>query len=69
MNLEKEHVLLIEQWFEDVRYGCFIDRDGFGTTIIWDGVSEEYKVVNEWVYPSEADTVEKEVTHIIWYNN
>ncbi len=72
---KEDHILTVAEWLDDVADGMFIDYDGYGEAIVWDGVSEDYVIITrgpEWgdshIYPSEKDKVPPEATHINWYN-
>ncbi len=66
---EDDHTLTLAEWLEACDAGAFIDYDGYGDAIIWDGETLTYEVLAEFVYPSDRhDMVPDGTTHIIWYN-
>lgn len=65
---EDDDIFTLADWRENVECGMFMDCDGFGDAIIWDGKSDTYEVVEEWIYPSGQASLHDSVTHIIWYN-
>ncbi len=58
----EDHLLTVEEWKEDVRTGMFIDYDGYGHPVRND------MVANDVIYPSQADSVPDDATHIVWFN-
>lgn len=68
VNPEDDDVLELADWLESVEDSCFMDCDGFGEAIKWDGISDTAEMLSEEVYPSEKDKVPEGTTHIIWYN-
>ncbi len=60
-------LITLADWLESVEYGMFIDDDGFGDAVRW-VPDEEPKVLEEWVYPSDASRLPEGTTHILWYN-
>lgn len=63
-----DDIYTLAEWREAVEDGVFMDCDGFGDAIIWDGQGDTYEMVEEWIYPSGQATLHDSVTHIIWYN-
>ena len=59
------NLMTVEDWKEAVGYGVFIDYDGFGEQVLFDGTN--YKVGPE-ISSSEIENLDPTCTHIIWFN-
>lgn len=51
-----------EEWLDMVKHGFFIDYDGMGSPV------KDGKAMNGWVYPSQADKLPEDATHVVWFN-
>jgi hypothetical protein len=50
-------------WLESVKENSFIDYDGYGSQVTFDG-----KIIGDNIKPSQASTILPEATYILWYN-
>lgn len=56
-------LMTVKDWLSCVADGGFIDYDGFGHPVrdgLMDGTID--------IWPSQADMVPQDATHIMWYN-
>ena len=61
---EKDCIMTVEDFKENVSSGLFIDYDGHAHPII-----NEVILGNVWIYPRDhKKTLPKEATHVAWYN-
>lgn len=51
-----------EEWLNAVETGFFIDYDGMGSPV------KDGKMMSGWVFPSQADMLPEDATHVVWFN-
>lgn len=51
-----------EEWLHAVHHGYFIDYDGFGYPV------KDNLMSKTRIYPSIADQLPADATHVMWYN-
>lgn len=60
-------LMTVEDFKESCVDGLFIDYDGMGD-MVKDGKIVEVDAAYPYIYPSIADSIPDEITHILWYN-
>lgn len=50
------------EWLAAVEQKCFIDDDGFGKPV------KDGKMAGCVIYPSDADQLPDDATHVMWFN-
>ena len=58
-----DEIMTVEEFRTDVKSGFFTDYDGFGNP-----VKDNMRARNISIYPSKANLIPDDATHIIWYN-
>lgn len=61
---DKHHVMTLKEFIKNVRYGGFIDYDGFGK------YAKDGMISNVHIYPSDVKTkmIRGDFDTIVWYN-
>lgn len=60
-------LMTVEDFKESCADGLFIDYDGMGDMVKDDKIVE-VDAAYPYIYPSIADSIPADITHILWYN-
>lgn len=55
-------VYTVDEWWANINLGAFTDYDGSACPV------KDGKMANETFFPSEAEDLPSDTTHIAWFN-